>query len=67
MAQVNVLTEMGRLHQLHPAADASAAVVAGWYERKAQLFRHLATAGTAGAGELAEQAHQHAVQLLAVA
>lgn len=66
-----VLVEMGQVLRSTPRADAPAVVVAAWYERKAELFEHVARdtygpeADTAAA--LARQAHQHAAELLAVA
>ncbi len=67
MAAPNVLAKMGALHLTRPAADAPDVAIAAWYERKAEVFEHLADAGTAGAADQAVQAHSHAARLLAVA
>lgn len=62
----STLREMTHLHLSRPAADAPAAVVAAWYERKAALLEHLAAEGTTGARGWAIEAHQHATRLLSV-
>lgn len=53
--------------RVSPAADAPAAVVAAWYERKATLLEHLAAEGNPHAARLAVEAHRHATDLLAAA
>jgi hypothetical protein len=67
---MSALIEMGEVLRSVPGPDAPAAVVAAWYERKADLFEHVAVEGgpdAHGAAVLAEQAHRHAAELLAVA
>lgn len=61
------LREMGLVMRAVPRPDASAAEVADWYERKAELWEHLAADGgeeAAMALERARVAHQHALAVL---
>jgi len=64
-----VLVEIGALLRATPGPDAPAVVVAAWYERKAELFEHVARweygPEAKDAAALAEQAHRHANELLA--
>jgi hypothetical protein len=67
--RVSTLEEMGELVRSRPGLDASPAVVAGWYERKAALLGHIATetGGDIESLRLSRLAHTHAVSLLATA
>lgn len=67
---MSTLVEITALADARPAADAPSTVVASWYARKAVVLHRVAdTSGSVSERDtyksLAEQAHQHAVRLLA--
>lgn len=62
-----ILREIARLQLARPAVNAAPAVVAAWYELKAELLEHLVADGDLPASEalrLARIAHDHATDLL---
>lgn len=63
MDMPNTLAELGELHRSRPGAEAGPIEVAAWYERKAQVFEHLAAQGSRTAAVHAEIAHRHAAEL----
>lgn len=64
---MSTLVELGELIRTRPGLDASAAEVAGWYERKAAMLSHAASTGALDpdtATGWARDAHQHAATWL---
>ncbi|MGH3468909.1 MAG: hypothetical protein ACRDQF_14405 [Thermocrispum sp.] len=62
-----ILREMGEVLRTAPRANASAAEVAAWYERKAVLWEHIAADEASerhAALAQARLAHQHSEALL---
>jgi len=67
---MSTLEAINALATTRPAADASATAVAAWYERKAVVLHQIAdTSATRSEHDtyesLADQAHAHAVRLVA--
>lgn len=67
---MSTLVEINTLAFSRPAADAPVTTVAAWYEHKALVLHQIAdTSGSLSEHDtyesLAEQAHRHAVRLLA--
>lgn len=61
-----ILRELGALLRSRPALTAPPVTVAAWYERKAELFEHIAADGgpdATNASRQAELAHEHARSL----
>lgn len=56
---MSTLVEIGELARTRPALDATAEELAAWYERKARMLQRECLE------EFADQAHEHAVRLLA--